>query len=153
MHKVAVRVLLFAKAREISGKKEDVVTVYSKISYSELFDFIVRYFALEDIKSSLILAINEQYSDANIPLKLNDGDTIAIIPPLSGGLSLGYVLTRVSRYLINIYCLQVSMLEVKLSNVELNINDVYKKVISEDCGAVSLFVGTTRDNFNDLRVL
>lgn len=87
MHKVAVRVLLFAKAREISGKKEDVVTVYSRISYRELFEFIVRYFALEDIKSSLILAINEQYSDANIPLKLNDGDTIAVIPPLSGGQS------------------------------------------------------------------
>ncbi len=85
MHKVAVRVLLFAKAREISGKKEAIVTVYSKISYCELFDFIVNYFSLEDLKSSLILAINEQYSDSNILLKLNDGDTIAVIPPLSGG--------------------------------------------------------------------
>lgn len=85
MHKVVVRVLLFAKAREISGKKEESVTVFSKISYQELRDFIVEYFSLQPIKSSLILAINEQYSDANIPLKLNDGDTIAVIPPLSGG--------------------------------------------------------------------
>lgn len=45
------------------------------------------------------------------------------------------------------------MFEVKLSNAELNINDIYKKAISDDCGAVSLFVGTTRDSFNDLRVL
>ncbi|XKL63744.1 hypothetical protein PGB90_006108 [Kerria lacca] len=85
MHRVTVRVLLFAKAREICGKKEDVVTIYSKISYFELLDFIVNYFSLEDIKSSLILAVNEQYSDADILLKLNDGDTIAIVPPLSGG--------------------------------------------------------------------
>lgn len=85
MHKVVVRVLLFAKAREISGKKEDTVTVYSRISYRELFDFIVDYFSLQPIQANLILAINEQYSDANIPLKLNEGDTIAVIPPLSGG--------------------------------------------------------------------
>lgn len=85
MHKVVVRVLLFAKAREICGKREDTVTVYSRISYRELLDFIVDYFALQAIKTNLILAINEQYSDANIPLKLNEGDTIAIIPPLSGG--------------------------------------------------------------------
>lgn len=45
------------------------------------------------------------------------------------------------------------MFEVKLFNDELNINDAYKKAISEDCGAVSLFVGTTRDKFNDLQVL
>lgn len=44
------------------------------------------------------------------------------------------------------------MFEVKLSISELSINDIYKKAISNDCGAVSLFVGTTRDNFNDLRV-
>lgn len=88
MHKVSVRVLLFAKAREISGKKEEYVTVFSKISYCDLLDFIVNYFSLVDIKSSLILAINEQYSDSNICLKLNEGDTIAVIPPLSGGKSI-----------------------------------------------------------------
>lgn len=85
MHKVVVRVLLFAKAREISGRKEEQVTVYSKISYEELLAFIVQHFSLDAIRSNVILAINEQYSDANIPLKLNDGDTIAVIPPLSGG--------------------------------------------------------------------
>ncbi|RZF47392.1 hypothetical protein LSTR_LSTR009131 [Laodelphax striatellus] len=41
---------------------------------------------------------------------------------------------------------------LKLTENVLTLDDVLKTVSSPDCGAVSFFVGTTRDNFNSLKV-
>jgi molybdopterin synthase catalytic subunit len=42
---------------------------------------------------------------------------------------------------------------IKLTEDQLNINDIYSKVVAQSTGAVSLFVGTTRDHFEDKKVL
>ncbi|XP_036361784.1 molybdopterin synthase catalytic subunit isoform X2 [Octopus sinensis] len=42
---------------------------------------------------------------------------------------------------------------VELSNEKLNVEDVSKSVTLPNCGAVSLFIGTTRDHFDGKEVL
>jgi molybdopterin converting factor small subunit len=37
------------------------------------------------IRNNLVLALNEEYVDMDAPLKLKATDTLAVIPPLSGG--------------------------------------------------------------------
>ena len=41
---------------------------------------------------------------------------------------------------------------IGLESSKLNINDIIEIVISANCGAVSSFIGTTRDNFEDKKV-
>lgn len=41
---------------------------------------------------------------------------------------------------------------IKLEEGRLNISDISQSVKSPKCGAISLFIGTTRDNFDGLKV-
>lgn len=41
---------------------------------------------------------------------------------------------------------------IKLTFDKLDINGINELVVHESCGAVSLFVGTTRDNFEEKEV-
>ncbi|XP_046740391.1 molybdopterin synthase sulfur carrier subunit [Diprion similis] len=80
-----VKILFFAKARELSGLKESQATLPANISYQTLLDTIIEKFGLESIRNSVILSHNEEYVAANATLNLSDRDEIAVIPPLSGG--------------------------------------------------------------------
>ena len=40
-----------------------------------------------------------------------------------------------------------------ISSNKLNINEYYQMVLDSSCGAVSSFIGTTRDNFNGKEVV
>lgn len=44
------------------------------------------------------------------------------------------------------------MFDVKLVEGVLNVGEVYAQAVSRNCGAVTVFVGTTRDNFDGLPV-
>lgn len=85
MNKVTVKVLLFAKAKELYGKKEGTFNVDSVIGYTELLQEIVQEYSLSDISGNIILAVNEEYLNRDEVVRLNSGDSIAVIPPLSGG--------------------------------------------------------------------
>lgn len=80
-----VKILFFAKARELTGRTECRITVPRKLSYVDLADKIISQFNLESIRDTLILAVNEEFVAANTTLMLSEKDEIAVIPPLSGG--------------------------------------------------------------------
>ena len=42
-------------------------------------------FSLNEIKSNLILAVNQEYIGAEESVLLKTGDEVAVIPPISGG--------------------------------------------------------------------
>lgn len=92
---VQVTVLFFAKARELTGSTECKIHVSKEISASDLFDKIVNTFELESIRNQIILAVNEQFIDPNSVLVLSEKDTIAVIPPLSGGIFHTFILCKV----------------------------------------------------------
>ena len=88
---VTIRVLFFASAREAAG---DISKTSLELAADEANTKSLRqklatlYPALADMvqdEENLTLALNEEYvmSGQNLPLK--DGDTIALIPPISGG--------------------------------------------------------------------
>ncbi|XP_065371068.1 molybdopterin synthase sulfur carrier subunit [Calliphora vicina] len=84
---INVRILFFAKTRELSGLNEVNYHLSTpKIVAFDLLREICRDFNLEVIRDTLILAINENYcDDLQSELQLKEGDEIAIIPPISGG--------------------------------------------------------------------
>jgi len=83
---VNVKLLLFAKARELTGLSEcnlDIPTAVSKDSL--LSSILTKFPELIIISRNVMLALNDDYllDEGNIQIK--NGDEIAIIPPLSGG--------------------------------------------------------------------
>jgi len=83
---IEVRVLFFAKARELTGTKECKIYIPRELSSTNLFDKIIHTFKLESIRNQIILALNEEFVVPNSTLILSEKDEIAVIPPLSGGL-------------------------------------------------------------------
>ncbi|XP_060826432.1 molybdopterin synthase sulfur carrier subunit [Bombus pascuorum] len=83
---IQVKVYFFAKARELTGKKECYITVPKKLAYIDLLNKIISQFKLESIRDTSILAVNEEFVASDTTLVLSEKDEVAVIPPLSGGL-------------------------------------------------------------------
>lgn len=83
---VRVKILFFAKARELAGRSEYNEEISTSILCAALFDRICAAHNLNIIKDSIIIALNGDYCDnPQALLTLKDGDELAIIPPISGG--------------------------------------------------------------------
>ncbi|XP_026670850.1 molybdopterin synthase sulfur carrier subunit isoform X2 [Ceratina calcarata] len=80
-----VKILFFAKAREITGRKEAYITVPQKLSYTDLKNKVIGQFDLQVIRDTLILAVNEAFVSSDAIVEFTENDEIAVIPPLSGG--------------------------------------------------------------------
>lgn len=89
MDEVVVRILFFAKARELVQKESDNISIPlfgTKITGSNLLDIILKRFpTLEPISKNIVLAANEEYIELEQLIDIENCNEIAIIPPLSGG--------------------------------------------------------------------
>ena len=85
--KVAVSLLLFAKARELVGSSSVSLSVPSSTStYSDLVTLILEAFpVLKRLGGTFVLSLNENYIDQDSEISLGTGDELAVIPPISGG--------------------------------------------------------------------
>lgn len=83
---VNIRILFFAKARELAKCSECEENIQSEIECEQLISKICTRHNLESIKRNIILAIDGEYcSDTKVILSLKEGQEIAVIPPISGG--------------------------------------------------------------------
>ncbi|XP_071368510.1 molybdopterin synthase sulfur carrier subunit isoform X2 [Centroberyx affinis] len=82
-----VRVLYFAKSAELTGVRAEPVAVPTPISSRELWQQLLRrHPRLSLLQEQLVLAVRQQYvAIGDQTLTLNDGDEVAVVPPLSGG--------------------------------------------------------------------
>lgn len=79
-----MKVCLFARAREAYGRAEETIDLPAAGTPAECFTVLVeRSPALGRLRSSLLVAINEEYAGWDGDLR--EGDEVAFIPPVSGG--------------------------------------------------------------------
>lgn len=84
---ITVRVLFFAKARELVGKTEASLVIPNEAQdETTLKEFMLKSFPeISSLRKCSIIAINEHYLEPGTSIELKEGDEIAVIPPISGG--------------------------------------------------------------------
>ena len=80
-----VRVLYFASVRERLRREHDEIEVGSRATVADLWEALRRrHPGLSEVGASLRFAVNQEYVDRQHGLA--DGDEVAVIPPVSGGM-------------------------------------------------------------------
>ncbi len=82
-----IRVRLFSIAKDLAKIDELQLDMKDGAHVEEIYEYLVAYNeSFMDHKSTFRFAVNEEYVDDDH--KLQDGDEVAVIPPVSGGGSL-----------------------------------------------------------------
>src|SRR5437588_6075559 len=79
-----VRVIYFGMLKDAVGRQLEDVDLPEEASLGDLLnDRIAHTPVIDNFRTVLAFAINQQY--AQLQDKLNDGDEVAMLPPVSGG--------------------------------------------------------------------
>jgi molybdopterin converting factor subunit 1 len=77
-------VLLFAELAESAGHDRLTIQLSDDATGADALNALAAdHPAIDRMRETLAIAVNEQYASATT--RLADGDTIALIPPVSGG--------------------------------------------------------------------
>jgi MoaE-MoaD fusion protein len=83
---VRVQVLFFGLLKDVTGSSREDLDVSPGSRLDSVFDhYAGLYPRLRDLSSSIVIAHNRQFSPRETPV--SDGDEIAFLPPVSGGIS------------------------------------------------------------------
>ncbi len=78
------QVLLFAQLAQAIGSDRVTIELSNGATVNEALNELAQeHETIATMRNSIAVAINEQY--CNISTELKDGDTLALIPPVSGG--------------------------------------------------------------------
>lgn len=81
-----VKLLFFAKSRELAGLSESEIDLPEQIPYAKLVEYLSKTYNLKTLQKTFLIALNSDYCDESIELiNLKTGDELAVIPPISGG--------------------------------------------------------------------
>jgi molybdopterin converting factor subunit 1 len=83
MNSMKVRVVLFAKPRELVGQPNIDLALPAGATPADAWSQLSTQYDLGPLPRSFRCAVNSEYAGWNDPLK--DGDELAVIPPVSGG--------------------------------------------------------------------
>jgi len=79
-----VRVRFFARLADVAGTRVAELDLGEGLTAGDAYRLLCgKYPAMEGLKGSLMYAVNAEYVSAEQPLQ--DGDELALIPPVSGG--------------------------------------------------------------------
>ena len=81
---VRVRVLFFGAAREAAADEAVLTLAPGATARSAFARVLEEYPDLERFRSSLLVAVNQEYT-RDLDVLLDDGDELALFPPVSGG--------------------------------------------------------------------
>jgi molybdopterin synthase catalytic subunit len=81
---VRIKVLFFGMVRDVVGVREDTVDLPESTCLRDVFLYYSdRFPRLNSMASSIVLALNQQFSSGDAPV--TEGDEVAFLPPVSGG--------------------------------------------------------------------
>lgn len=116
-----VTVKLFARLREVVGSEQLVHELEEGATLGDLLqELYVQFPDLRELATRTFVALNHQLATPSSPLQ--DGDEVALFPPVSGGT--GYVV---------------------ITRDPLDIEPIIRRTIRPDTGAVATFVGSARN--------
>ena len=79
---IQIQVVYFAKLRELTGLDREAFSINKGSNPTDVLASINERHQI-DIGSNFKIAVNDEFSDWDI--KLNDGDRLVFIPPVTGG--------------------------------------------------------------------
>jgi molybdopterin synthase catalytic subunit len=120
-----VTVLYFATLRDHTGLNQELLTLSENATVVDLMEALkAKYSTLVQTLEVALVAVNREYAFPDE--KLNDGDEVAIFPPVSGGSGdLGPTVFRITEE-------------------PLELNDLLDLVVSPTTGAACVFTGIVR---------
>ena len=126
-----ITVRYFAIMREHLGKSTETLDIPQGTTSGEIFTLAIRDTPrLAGLERAVMVMVNEEYVDPHHVLQ--DGDEVALIPPVSGGEQLPKLFT--------------------VTEDELDPRAIEALVAGPDAGALVTFAGTVRDNARGLDV-
>jgi molybdopterin synthase catalytic subunit len=124
-----VRVLFFGAAREAAADEAELTVeqgVTARVAFGRLLE---RYPDLRRFRSSLLVAVNQEYA-RDLDIVLQDGDELALFPPVSGGAGAGEDGAR------DFY---------ELTTEPIDVGAVSRRVVPRRCGATVTLDGYARE--------
>lgn len=129
-----IRVLFFGVLKDIVGHREESIEVPEDARVQTVFELYANRFPrLRDVASSIVLAVNQQFSTPTAPL--SDGDEVAFLPPVSGGSG---------KYIQEIHDPEGHFFA--LTREPIDGTALAKKMLRGEDGAFVNFEGVTRNN-------
>lgn len=130
---ISVRVLFFGAARDATGADEADLKLDPPHTAANAFAQLLNaYPALRHFGKSLLLAVNQEY--ARPDKEINDGDELAVFPPVSGGAD---------------EVAQTSVCESRdffeLTTDPIDVGAIARRVVLPECGATVTLDGYARE--------
>ena len=130
-----VRILFFARLKELLHQETVEVTVPENSSVSDVFKVLtIQYPEIESFRKSILIAINQEF--ATWETLINQGDELALFPPVSGGQD-SSALYYDSDVFDNIY---------QIVRKPIQVNKLTQQLGQKEDGAMVSFLGVVRNN-------
>ncbi len=129
-----VKVLFFGMLKDIVGRMEEQVDLAPGARLSTVFDHYAGQFPrLRDMAGSIVMARNQEFS--GLSTAVADGDEVAFLPPVSGGLDL--YTHEITDAQGNFYA---------LTRQPIDSREIVDRLVRGEDGAVITFEGVVRNN-------
>jgi molybdopterin synthase catalytic subunit/molybdopterin converting factor small subunit len=129
-----VKVLFFGMLKDIVGRMEEQVDLAPGARLSTVFDHYAGQFPrLRDMAGSIVMARNQEFS--GLSTAVADGDEVAFLPPVSGGLDL--YTHEITDAQGNFYA---------LTRQPIDSREIVERLVRGEDGAAITFEGVVRNN-------
>jgi molybdopterin synthase catalytic subunit len=148
-NKITVKLLFFGAARDAVGHSEVDLVLETTSAAQAFAEVIEKYPGLRRFGRSLLLAVNQEYVQGNLENRLlQDGDELAMFPPVSGGASENQELAESADSVSPSGSLPPAISSrdfVELTTKPIDVGDVARRVVPPECGATVTLDGYARE--------